>query len=124
VKYSPPGKPVDFMIRREDKLAVFEIRDQGIGIPTEDQARLFEPFHRGGNVGEIPGTGLGMVIVKRCVDLHEGTIELSSAANRGTTVVVRVPVFGKLTESLRRPRVKKDSVENARSKLKSRTKKG
>jgi PAS domain S-box-containing protein len=93
VKYSPAGSQVYFSIKREGLDAIFEVRDRGIGIPAEDQPRLFEAFHRGNNVGEIPGTGLGMVIVKRCVDLHRGTIELSSAAGRGTIFTVRLPMF-------------------------------
>jgi signal transduction histidine kinase len=72
---------------------VITVRDRGIGIPTEDQARLFEVFYRGRNVGESPGTGLGLVIVKRCVEVHGGTVTLQSQVGRGTTVVVRLPVF-------------------------------
>ncbi len=51
---------------------VCRVRDHGIGIPEEDRERLFNAFHRGTNVGTSPGTGLGLVIVKRCVDLHGG----------------------------------------------------
>jgi PAS domain S-box-containing protein len=93
VKYSPAKSQVHFSLGREGPEAVFEVRDNGIGIPTDDQKRLYEAFHRGQNVGEIPGTGLGMVIVKRCVDLHQGTIEVASAAGRGTTFVVRLKLF-------------------------------
>jgi len=93
VKYSPAKSQVHFSVRCESAEAVFEVRDNGIGIPAEDQKRLYEAFHRGQNVGEIPGTGLGMVIVKRCVDLHRGTIEVASATGRGTTFVVRLKLF-------------------------------
>lgn len=93
VKYSPAGAAVHFTVRHEREDAVFEIRDQGIGIPAEDQPRLFEPFHRARNVGEIPGTGLGLVIVKRCVDLHGASIAVDSEAGRGTTFVVKVRMF-------------------------------
>jgi PAS domain S-box-containing protein len=97
VKYSAAGKPVSFVVRRGDDNLVFEIRDHGIGIPDEDQKRLFEAFHRARNVGEIPGSGLGLVIVKRCVDLHGGTIECSSKVGTGTTFVVRFKAFGHAT---------------------------
>jgi signal transduction histidine kinase len=78
----------------------FTVRDHGIGIPSEDQKKLFGTFTRGSNVGERPGTGLGLMIVKRCVELHGGTIELKSAPGKGTTVIVRLPMLcaSKLTE--------------------------
>ena len=80
---------------RETDNAVFEIRDHGIGIPLEDQPRLFEVFHRARNVGDIPGTGLGLVIVKRCVELHEGQIAFESAPRLGTRFTVRLKMFPK-----------------------------
>jgi len=93
IKYSKNGREVAFSVSRRGTQALFEVRDQGIGIPHEDQARLFEAFHRGQNVGEIPGTGLGMVIVKRCVDLHGGSISLLSQPGGGTAVTVSIPLF-------------------------------
>jgi signal transduction histidine kinase len=93
VKYSPPGTPVHFAGRREGGDAVLTVKDEGIGIPVGERARLFEAFHRCANVGEIPGTGLGLVIVKRCVDLHGGSIELESEPGRGTVFTVRVPLW-------------------------------
>jgi PAS domain S-box-containing protein len=102
VKYSPAGSQVRLSVKRVANDAVFEVRDQGIGIPVEDQTRIFEAFHRGQNVGDIPGTGLGMVIVKRCVDLHKGTIELESAPGRGTTFTVNLEMFAKTRASVRR----------------------
>ena len=94
VKYSQAGSPVLLLARRRGVEAVFEIRDQGIGIPEADQKHLFQTFHRGQNVGETPGTGLGLTIVKRCVELHGGTVEVSSRLGVGTTFVVRLNVFG------------------------------
>ena len=70
-------------------------RDQGIGISEEDQQQLFKAFHRGGNVGARPGTGLGLLLVKRCADLHGGELQLNSTVGQGTTVTVRLPVFGR-----------------------------
>jgi signal transduction histidine kinase len=94
VKYSPAGRDVDFLVRREGNDAVFTVRDYGIGIPETDQVRLFEAFHRAKNVGETPGTGLGLLIVKRCVELHHGTINFESREGQGTTFTVRFPLFG------------------------------
>lgn len=93
VKYSPAGRAVQFRARREGVEAVFEVADSGIGIPAADREHLFEAFHRCSNVGEIPGSGLGLVIVKRCVDLHGGTLDLDSEPGRGTTFTVRLPLF-------------------------------
>jgi PAS domain S-box-containing protein len=70
----------------------FVIRDYGIGIPEADQAQLFESFHRASNIRNIPGTGLGLVIVKRSVERHGGTITFSSLHHEGTTFIVRIPL--------------------------------
>lgn len=92
VKYSPEGAAVDFRLCREGDEAVLTVQDYGIGIPEADQARLYEAFHRASNVGETPGTGLGLLLVKRCVDLHHGSIHLHSQVSVGTTFTVRLPM--------------------------------
>jgi PAS domain S-box-containing protein len=94
VKYSAAGSEVRFCAERDGTDAVFVVRDRGIGIPEEDAAQLFTSFHRGSNVGEVPGSGLGLGIVKRCVDLHGGTIAVRSQLDEGTEVTVRLPLFG------------------------------
>jgi signal transduction histidine kinase len=94
VKYSGAGHAVTFEIKREAADAVCVIRDQGIGIPDADREWLFSAFHRARNVGDRHGTGLGLVIVKRCVDLHGGKISVQSRLGGGTTMTVRLPVFG------------------------------
>lgn len=94
-KYSSAGSPVEFTARRDGDWAVIAVVDHGIGLPEEDHGRLFQAFHRGSNVGEIPGTGLGLVIVKRCAELHGGTISADSKVGEGTTFTVRLPLFGK-----------------------------
>lgn len=93
-KYSPEGSPVEFRVRRDGDIAEFVVRDRGIGIPADDQARIFEAFQRAGNVGEIPGSGLGLLITKRCVELHGGSIGFESAPGEGTAFTVRLPLFG------------------------------
>jgi signal transduction histidine kinase len=92
VKYSPEGSTVDFRLRREGNDAVFIVADHGIGIPKADQERLFQVFHRASNVGDIQGTGLGLLLAKRCVDLHRGSIALQSKEGAGTTFTVRLPL--------------------------------
>ena len=92
VKYSPAGTPVSFTVEKSNAEAVFQIRDQGIGIPEQDQERLFNAFHRGRNAQHIAGSGLGLTIVKRCLELHGGTISIESKVGQGTTVTVRLPL--------------------------------
>ncbi len=92
IKYSPHGGPVRLALRREDDRIAFIVADRGIGIPASDQERLFEPFHRGGNVGAITGTGLGLNIVRRAVELHGGSIHVESREGEGTTITVVLPL--------------------------------
>ncbi|MBV8353350.1 MAG: GAF domain-containing protein, partial [Verrucomicrobia bacterium] len=92
VKYSDAGDPVRFEIRCAEAEIVFTIRDQGIGIPEADREWLFNAFHRGHNVNDRPGTGLGLVIVKRCVDLHGGQIKVESEVGQGTVMTVSLPI--------------------------------
>lgn len=94
VKYSPPGAPVDFALQASGDLAVFTVTDRGIGIVEADARQLFQAFFRGRNVGEVSGTGLGLVIVKRCVELHNGQITFESQEAQGTTFTVSLPLFG------------------------------
>jgi len=92
VKYSPAGSTVTLLLAERDGQALIEVGDQGIGIPVQDQARLFESFHRASNVGNRQGTGLGLVIVKKAVDLHGGTISIDSKVDAGTRISVRLPM--------------------------------
>lgn len=94
VKYSEPGATVSFVVERDGQHAVCVVRDRGIGISESDQQQLFKAFHRGGNVGTRPGTGLGLLLVKRCADLHGGKLHVESRVGEGTTMTVRLPVFG------------------------------
>ncbi|WP_052055578.1 PAS domain S-box protein [Myxosarcina sp. GI1] len=91
IKYSPNSDKVYFDVTCEPKQVVFQVRDLGIGIPVEDQKHLFDSFHRASNVNSIPGTGLGLPIVKRAVDLHGGTIAMKSKMGDGTTFTVTLP---------------------------------
>jgi PAS domain S-box-containing protein len=91
LKYSPGGGQVRFKVRRAEASTVFEVADQGIGIPTNEIPHLFGPFHRASNVGEIQGTGLGLAIVKSAVEMHGGTIQVSSVAGEGTAFTVCLP---------------------------------
>lgn len=92
MKYSAPGSEVGFHVQAEPHQVIITVRDQGVGIPENDQKRLFEPFHRAGNVREISGTGLGLAIVKSSVEGHGGTIECKSVEGAGTTFTVCIPL--------------------------------
>jgi PAS domain S-box-containing protein len=95
VKYSEPGVTVHLILERNGSDAVGTVRDRGLGILEQDQQKLFTAFHRGANVGSRPGTGLGLMLVKRCADLHGGKVRLTSQIGEGTTVIVTLPLFTK-----------------------------
>jgi len=90
VKYSPPGAPVILRLSRDDKTAVIEVEDQGIGILEEDV--LYEPFFRASNTAGIPGTGLGLAIVFEAMQRMGGKIEHASRDGGGTIFTVRLPL--------------------------------
>lgn len=91
-KYSPQGGAVEFRVAAGPREAVFEVSDRGIGIPLEDQPRLFDTFHRGRNVSNISGTGLGLSIVKKSLELHGGRISFQSSPGAGSRFRVEIPL--------------------------------
>ncbi|MBW4646870.1 MAG: hybrid sensor histidine kinase/response regulator [Goleter apudmare HA4340-LM2] len=93
IKYSLPGGTVRFELICQEKTAIFQIQDSGIGIPKKDQKRLFQTFQRAENVGNIPGTGLGLAIAKKCVEAHGGEILVDSEVGVGTTLTVILPLL-------------------------------
>lgn len=95
IKYSPHALEVYFTISQSSDrppYLLLEFQDQGIGIPQTDQEKIFEHFYRAHNVGMIAGTGLGMAIIKNSIDVLGGTIHLTSVENKGTTVLVKLPM--------------------------------
>lgn len=92
IKYSPQNSPIYFELLCENGEAIFQVKDSGIGIPFEEQQFLFESFHRATNVGDIPGHGLGLTMVKKCIDLHRGQIAVDSRVGVGTTFTVTLPL--------------------------------
>lgn len=91
VKYSGPGSVVTVQATCADSQLTLTIQDQGVGISKEDQEHLFERFFRAKNVTNIAGTGLGLHIVSRYMELMGGQINLTSALNQGTTVILTIP---------------------------------
>lgn len=90
VRYSPAGTAVTVHLEIGGDAFTLRVADEGIGIPESDRERIFEPFVRGSNVGQIGGTGLGLNIVKRYAELMGGSVELLPSA-RGAIFRVFVP---------------------------------
>lgn len=92
IKYSPEGKNIYCFIEVDEQAMSLEVKDEGIGIPEEEQQHLFTRFFRAHNVENIQGTGLGLNIVKRYVDLLDGAITFESKLNKGTTFSIQIPL--------------------------------
>jgi PAS domain S-box-containing protein len=93
LKFSKEGSTVWITVHNKKEQLFIKIRDEGVGIPDEDQDHLFTTFFRGKNVTNVQGTGLGLPIVKRYLDLLKGDIILESKLNIGTTVSIRLPLL-------------------------------
>jgi len=93
IKCNRPGGTVSVLASCDAEAWTLAVRDDGIGIPVEEQHRLFERFARATNARDarIPGTGLGLAISRDIVELHGGSIGLESAPDAGTAVFVRLP---------------------------------
>jgi PAS domain S-box-containing protein len=98
IKFSLPGGKIDVDLLCDDSAMKFVLSDEGIGIPENDLSRLYDPFMRGANVGAVPGSGLGMTIVKNAVELCNGQIEVISRENKGTKVIVNIPITQEMGE--------------------------
>ncbi|MDB9309585.1 hybrid sensor histidine kinase/response regulator [Aphanizomenon sp. CS-733/32] len=93
IKYSIPGGTVLFELIKQEKTVILRFQDQGIGMSEKDQKKLFQPFHRGENIGIIPGSGLGLTIVQQCVIAHRGEITVNSQVGVGSTFTVTLPIY-------------------------------
>lgn len=87
-KYSGEDQPVEVFIQVIDKAITIQVKDHGIGIPEEDQPHIFSSFFRAANTTCIPGTGLGLQIVKRYMELLNGSIHFTSQKNEGAVFTV------------------------------------
>jgi signal transduction histidine kinase len=94
IKYTPAGGTVTLAMERQDGAVVFRITDTGIGIPAEDVAKIFDRFYRVDKARsrEMGGTGLGLSIAKWIVELHRGTITVTSEPQKGSVFTVRLPM--------------------------------
>lgn len=93
MKFTRPGGRVEIAARTEDDRLALSVRDTGIGIPEEEQSRLFTRFFRGtqSKEDEVAGTGLGLCIVKQIVDLHGGDVRVASSP-QGSTFTILLPL--------------------------------
>ncbi|MDD3875141.1 MAG: response regulator [Bacteroidales bacterium] len=91
IKYSGSSRRIVFNSKITKKEMIFKIVDFGIGIPAEDLKSLYEPFYRGSNTESIQGTGFGLSLVKRYIDLCKGKISIESEIGKGTAVKIEIP---------------------------------
>ena len=91
-KYSEADKDIDLIVTTDNRILMIAVKDYGIGIPKEDHKHMFERFFRAGNVSNIQGTGLGLNIVKRYVELLDGQINFTSEYQKGSTFLVSIPL--------------------------------
>lgn len=93
ISYTPDGE-ICITTQRERKFVVISIEDTGVGIPLEDMPHLFDRFYRGRNASQstIPGTGLGLGVVREIIELHGGTVKAANNANNGATFKIMLPV--------------------------------
>jgi two-component system sensor kinase FixL len=91
IKYSGEETQIEIWTTLNTTTITINVKDNGIGIPQEDQEHLFEAFFRAHNTGNIPGTGLGLHIVSRYVALMKGTISFNSTLNKGTLFTLELP---------------------------------
>lgn len=92
-RYSPAGSTVWVRLAAARGGVTLSVRDEGIGIPEADRARIFEPFERGSNVGNIKGTGLGLNIVKRMAGMLGGSVAVEPAEPKGSCFILSLPVL-------------------------------
>ncbi|HEX2030785.1 MAG TPA: GAF domain-containing sensor histidine kinase [Actinomycetota bacterium] len=93
-KFSPPSEPILVEARRQGATVVVTVRDRGPGIPRDEVDRIFEPFYRAGPERSAPGTGIGLAIVRRYVELHGGRVWADSAPGEGAAFSFTLPPAG------------------------------
>ena len=101
-KYSPEGGDVHFSVTADDDAVRIAITDKGMGMTPEQVANVFERFYRADKSGAIPGSGLGMSLVREIISIHGWDIGIDSEPGRGTTVTIVIPLAGGMTERQRK----------------------
>jgi two-component system sensor histidine kinase SenX3 len=91
MKYSPVDQLIAITSSKREGQIVIEIKDQGIGVPKADLPYLMQPFFRGRNAKQMPGTGLGLSLVWHILKLHGGSVQIESQEGHGTTLTLILP---------------------------------
>jgi signal transduction histidine kinase len=91
VKYSPAESQIHLILICQSTETIFQVKDAGIGIPTQEQPKIFAPFYRASNAENIIGSGLGLAVVEKCLELHQGKIIVESQVGSGTVFTVTLP---------------------------------
>ncbi len=99
IKFTPAGGTIRLAARRDNGGVTLTVADNGVGIPSEDQARVFEKFERGNPQARQSGAGLGLSLVKSFIELHGGRVEIVSETNKGTTITLFLPADPTADES-------------------------
>jgi signal transduction histidine kinase len=99
VKYSPQSPHIDVEAGMIDDLVVVAVRDHGLGIPKAEVPKLFQRFFRASTSTGIPGTGIGLHLVKHLVELHKGRLAVDSIEGEGTTFVVELPATQRVADT-------------------------
>lgn len=94
LKYSKHSSRIFVRLFQSGKEVIFQVQDEGMGIPPEEMDSIFEPFFRTRESSKraLPGTGLGLYVSRKIVEAHEGTLSLQSEVGKGTTVTVKLPL--------------------------------
>lgn len=90
IKYSPENSPITLRTCIENNILTASVIDHGMGIPAEDQPHLFDPFFRAQNAGTVQGTGLGLHLVKRYMDMVRGEVKYTTTPGKGSTFTIRI----------------------------------
>ncbi|MFJ6678845.1 sensor histidine kinase [Microbacterium sp. NPDC091382] len=123
IAYSPAGAQVGIGVREADGAVEIAVADHGIGIPEDDQQRVFERFYRADQARSrrTGGTGLGLAIVKHAVQRHGGSVELWSRPGRGSTFTIRLPLVAAADRAETHIRKKKPKKTGAKAPAKRKT---
>ena len=98
LNFTPKGGRVTLSAKRDDAELLFEVTDTGVGIPDDDQRRVFGRFERSRAQGHQSGAGLGLALVQSLIELHGGRVEMRSKVDGGTRVTCRLPEDGAVAE--------------------------
>jgi two-component system, OmpR family, sensor kinase len=94
VRYSPQAAQVDVNITQENDVIAVTIKDRGVGVPEQERQLVFERGYRGSNTAGVPGSGVGLYVVKTLIDLHEGSVAVHGREGGGSSFEVRLPSAG------------------------------